>query len=53
MQIIFARPRVPVEGARADTGVVARLPDSGELRRVAHEGETLFVRRLSEDRRHA
>jgi wyosine [tRNA(Phe)-imidazoG37] synthetase (radical SAM superfamily) len=44
--------RVLVDKARADMGVVARLLDSGELRRVVHEGEAFYLRRPRAEQAH-
>ncbi len=41
--------RTLVEKAHADLSVVAHLLDTGELRRVVHQGESFYIRRLHED----
>lgn len=41
--------RALAEKARVDLSVVARLLDTGELRRVVHEGEPFYIRRLPAD----
>jgi wyosine [tRNA(Phe)-imidazoG37] synthetase (radical SAM superfamily) len=38
--------RALADKARVDLSVVARLLDSGELRRVVHEGEPFYIRRI-------
>lgn len=45
--------RALVNKAHADMGVVARLLESGELRRVVHEGEAFYLRRLPAGENHA
>lgn len=45
--------RALVDKAHADMGVVARLLDSGELRRVVHEGEAFYLRRPRAEQDHA
>jgi wyosine [tRNA(Phe)-imidazoG37] synthetase (radical SAM superfamily) len=45
--------RALVDKARADMGVVARLLESGELRRVVHQGEAFYLRRLPAGQSHA
>ncbi len=41
--------RVLVEKARSDMSVVARLLDSGELKRVVHAGEPFYIRCLHKE----
>jgi len=41
--------RTLAEKAHADMNVVAHLLDTGELRRVVHQGESFYIRRLREN----
>jgi wyosine [tRNA(Phe)-imidazoG37] synthetase (radical SAM superfamily) len=41
--------RTLAEKAHADMSVVAHLLDMGELRRVVHQGESFYIRRLHQD----
>jgi len=41
--------RTLADKAHADMNVVAHLLDTGELRRVVHQGESFYIRRLREN----